>query len=99
MSDRRSAHLFGSLFSALAGDREEFTPEQLWSLMHEGDYDFSECQMNVGKSLLKLGLAWRCPNPGCEDRYKDKGVLNYGPRTGKHSSTRCYTCKTPRSSS
>ena len=95
MADRTSAYLFGTLFE-IAASGEQLTGEKLWELMVEGNYDFSECQMGVEDALTKLGLAWECQNPECEDRWEDRGMTNYGPRKGKRASTKCYTCNAPR---
>jgi hypothetical protein len=58
MADRSSAAIFSLVFTELA--KLEQTPQvkklvrKLWK--ESGNYDFSDCQMECDKVLVKLGL-------------------------------------------
>lgn len=58
MSDKRSAHVFSTVFSLLAENVNDQTKEIAHKLWHETyPYDFSLDQMECDKELVLLGLA------------------------------------------
>lgn len=68
MADRSGAYLFGRLFKLVSGEGE-LTPEELWKLSRE--YDFDPYQMYIDDTLERLGFLRECNS--CGD-------FTYGPQ-------------------
>ena len=65
MADRTSAGIFGELIAYLADQpvspqRDDFL-KKVWNMTL--DYDFTQDQMGVDEQLVKIGFAWRAPDP------------------------------------
>lgn len=77
MSDRFASSIFGQIFKKLGSDP---TPQhkkwaaELWKMSRE--YDFSDCQMECDKALVKLDLARKGIDP---EFPRDGRVMLYGP--------------------
>jgi hypothetical protein len=64
MADRSSAEIFGEVFDYLAKTGDVKAARHFFKLTQR--YDFSLCQMECDKSLVKLGLARKAKD---EDGY------------------------------
>lgn len=56
MSDRTSADVFGQIFTLLASNKSKGEiAKALWKSSF--NFDFSQCQMEADRALIKLGFA------------------------------------------
>lgn len=70
MADRTSARLFGQIFELLAKNpTEEHKQIAREIFAMNGDYDFSNYQMDADDALIVLGLAKKAVHP----KYPDEG--------------------------
>lgn len=70
MADRTSASVFSLIFEELAKDGEIDRKRLAKKLMKAArEFDFSTCQMECDKALLKLGVAKR----GVDPEYPEDG--------------------------
>ena len=79
MGDSSSAYIFGEVFKHLANDlptgpKRKRIALKFWRLSRE--FDFSDDEMGVDASLVKLGLARKGIDP---DFPEDGKVVLYGP--------------------